>query len=96
MDAWKKEFVNAEDIKVAMKEFWEKYDAEGWSLWKSHYIRYEGEGKVGYLTCNLKNGFLRNLDHFRKYTFSVLGVYGVEGDYEIDGVWLWRGTEIPE
>lgn len=78
-----------------MKDFWAKFDANGWSIWKTHYIRYEGEGKVGYLTGNLKNGYLRNIDHFRKYCFSVLGVYGVEGDYNIDGVWIWRGTEIP-
>jgi len=39
---------------------------------------------------------LRNIDHFRKYCFAVHGVYGVEGNYEIDGVWLWKGTEIPE
>lgn len=25
-----------------------------------------------------------------------MGVYGVEGDYEIEGAWLWRGTEIPK
>lgn len=48
------------------------------------------------MTNNLKNGHLRNIDHFRKYCFAVHGVYGVEGNYEIDGVWLWRGTEIPE
>ena len=24
-----------------------------------------------------------------------MGVYGVEKDYEIQGVWMWRGTEIP-
>jgi elongation factor 1-gamma len=22
-------------------------------------------------------------------------VYGVENNYEIDGLWMWRGTEIP-
>jgi elongation factor 1-gamma len=44
----------------------------------------------------LKNGFVRNLDHFRKYAFGVLGVYGDEGDLVITGTWLWRGTEIPE
>ncbi len=48
------------------------------------------------MTGNLKNGYLRNIEHFRKYTFCVLGVYGVEGNFDIDGVWLWRGTEIPE
>lgn len=48
------------------------------------------------MTCNLKNGFIRNLDHFRKYAFGVLGVYGDEGDLVIKGTWLWRGVEIPE
>jgi elongation factor 1-gamma len=52
---------------------------------------------VGYLTSNLKNGHIRNLDdHFRKYCFAVYGVYGEEGNYEIDGIFMWRGTEIPE
>lgn len=54
-----------------------------------------GEGIVGYLTSNLKNGHIRNIDHFRKYCFATHGIYGVEGNYEIDGVWMWRGTEIP-
>lgn len=44
----------------------------------------------------MKNGFVRNLDHFRKYAFGVLGVYGDEGNLVITGTWLWRGTEIPE
>jgi hypothetical protein len=44
------------------------------------------------LTANLKNGFLRNIDHFRKYAFAGVGVYGTDGNFEIQGVWLWRGT----
>jgi hypothetical protein len=35
------------------------------------------------------------LDHFRKYVFGTYGVYGEEGNYEVEGVWVWRGTEIP-
>lgn len=54
-----------------------------------------GEGKVGYLTNNLKNGHLRNIEHFKKYSFAMHGIYGVEGDYQIGGVWLWRGNDIP-
>ena len=42
----------------------------------------------------MKNGYVRNLDHFRKYCFGVLGVYGTEGCYEIRGVMVWRGTEV--
>ena len=64
-------------------------------MWKLVYDKYEGEGVVGYLTSNLKNGFVRNLDHFRKYAFGAFGVYGVEGNFDIKGVLMWRGTEIP-
>lgn len=96
LDDFKRDFVNAEDRAEAFKRFWAAFDPEGWSLWRSDYELYEGEGKVGYLTCNLKNGFIRNLEHFRKYAFGVLGVYGEEGDLVIKGTWLWRGTEIPQ
>jgi elongation factor 1-gamma len=96
IDDWKRELLNSENKLAVLQETWPKFDHEGWSLWKLHYIRYEGEGKVDYLTHSLKNGYLRNIEHFRKYTYAVLGVYGVEGDFNIDGFWLWRGTEIPE
>ena len=95
IDDWKREFCNAEDKKATLGELWGKFDHEGWSLWKIKYIKYEGEGVVGYLTNNLKNGYLRNIEHFKKYCFAVFGVYGVEGNYEINGIWMWRGTEIP-
>jgi elongation factor 1-gamma len=96
IDDWKREFFNSPDRAVTLQELWGKLDVEGWSVWKVQYIKYEGEGVVGYLTNNLKNGHLRNLDdHFRKYVLAAYGVYGEEGNFEIDGFWLWRGTEIP-
>ena len=96
LDDFKREISNNPDKHESVRLFWEKFDPVGWSLWKLVYQKYEGEGTVGYLTSNLKNGFLRNLDHFRKYAFAGFGVYGTEGNYEIQGAWLWRGTEIPE
>lgn len=96
LDDWKREFVNSPDrVKCLAEYFWPKFDAAGWSLWKVHYQKYEGEGEKVYLTSNLKNGFLQRLDHFRKYSFGVHGVYGDEPNLEIQGVWMWRGTEIP-
>lgn len=96
LDDFKREISNNPNKNESVKLFWEKFDPEGWSIWKTVYQRYGDEGTVGYLTSNLKNGFLRNLDHFRKYSFAGFGVYGNEGNYDIKGVWLWRGTEIPE
>ena len=47
------------------------------------------------MTNNLKNGHIRNLDDsFRKYCFGAYGVYGVEGNYEIDGIFMWRGPDL--
>jgi elongation factor 1-gamma len=79
MDDFKREFVNSADKKACLEEhFWKKFDAQGWSIWKVYYQKYEGEGEKVFLTCNLKNGFLQRLDHFRKYSFAVHGVYGDE------------------
>jgi len=36
------------------------------------------------------------LDSFRKYVYGTYGVYGDEGNYDCKGVWVWRGTEIPQ
>lgn len=47
------------------------------------------------MTINLKNGMLMRLDKLRTNCFSSWGVYGAEGAYEIEGIWLFRGTEIP-
>jgi len=78
-----------------MKEFWEMYDNEGFSLWKVKYDKYEGEGEVLHMTNNLLGGFIQRLDTFRKYSFAVHGVYGDEPKLDIKGAWLWRGVDIP-
>lgn len=88
-------FVNAPDKNEAMDFFWKNFDANGFSIWYIKYIKYEGEGVKLYLTSNLKDSFMQRLDHFRKYGFGVHGVYGEEGNYEIRGMWVWRGLEHP-
>jgi len=88
-------FVNATSKQEALDFFWKNFDASGYSLWFIVYEKAEGEGKVLFLTSNLMNGFIQRLDHFRKYAFGVHGVYGEEPTLEIRGVWVWRGTELP-
>jgi len=45
-------------MKATMKEFWEQYDAEGFSLWLVKYDKYTGEGEKLFLTNNLVGGFM--------------------------------------
>lgn len=88
-------YVNATDKKEACKFLWENFDKNGFSLWHITYEKAEGEGKILFQTCNLYNGFLQRLEHFRKYAFGVHGVYGDEPYLEVKGVWLWRGQGHP-
>ena len=69
----------------AIKFLWENFDPAGFSFWFVKYDKYEGEGEKLFMTNNLANGFLQRLEHFRKYQFSVWGVYGEEPCYDIKG-----------
>ena len=95
LEQFKRDFLNNKDKKDAMEKFWKAYDPKGYSIWWMEYQKLPSEGKVLFRTSNSKSFFLQKLDSFRKYCFAVHGVYGVEGDYEVRGVWMWRGTEIP-
>ena len=92
-------FVNLGDKKATegMKHFFENYDPEGYSLWFTHYDKYEGEGVLLYQTSNLMNGFLQRMDDkFRNYCFSMMAILGEEPNLEIEGVWLFRGKTMPQ
>ena len=96
LEDFKRSFLNNKNKSEAMKNFWEQFDPEGYSFWWMEYQNLPEEGKILFRTSNAKNFFLQKLDSFRKYCFAVHGVYGVEGDYKIRGVWMWRGKEIPK
>jgi len=94
LDDFKKEFLNSQDKPGVLENFWSKIDLNGFSFWFMQYQKLPTEGKVLF-KCNNSSGiFLQNLDQYRKYCFSCHGVYGVEGNYEIRGVWMWRGTDV--
>jgi len=95
-DEFKKEFLNTKEKKAVLDEFWKKVDYNGFSFWFMQYQKLPSEGKVLFKTNNSVGIFLQNLDPFRKYCFSAHGVYGTEGEYEIRGVWMWRGLDIPD
>ena len=62
-------------------------------------ITYEKEANEGTMLIksnNTMNGFLQRTDpHFKKFAFAIHGVYGEEPNLQIQGAWLWRGTDIP-
>lgn len=96
LDEFKREFLNAKDKSAILSKFWTKYSPQDYSLWWMRYDKLPSEGKILFRTKNSMSFFLQKLDSLRKHAFAAHGIYGVEGDYDIRGVWMWRGTEIPE
>jgi len=88
--------MNSKDRPSVMKDFWGNFDPNGFSFWKMKYDALPTEGKILFRTKNSLSMFLQKMDPFRKYTFSAHGIYGVEDGYDQRGVWMWRGTEIPQ
>ena len=96
LETFKRAFLNNKDKEDAMNKFWEIYDPEGYSLWWVEYQNLPTECKVLFRTSNSKGMYLQKCDAVRRYAFAVHGVYGVENDYKVRGMWMFRGKEIPQ
>ena len=96
LEAFKRVFLNNKDKEDAMNKFWEIYDPEGYSLWWLENQNLPTECKVLFRTSNSEGMFLQKCNALRRYAFAVHGVYGVENDYKIWGLWVFRGFDIPQ
>ncbi|KAJ3674818.1 hypothetical protein LUZ60_005434 [Juncus effusus] len=96
LDEWKRLYSNTKTNfrEVAIKGFWEMFDAEGYSLWFCDY-KYQDENTVSFVTLNKVGGFLQRMDLARKYAFGKMLVIGANPPYKVKGLWLFRGKEIP-
>jgi len=79
------------------KEFWPQFDAQGYSIYFSDY-NYNHENRVYFMTCNLIGGFLQRCDELRRYGLGVMILAGNDEEnppFEVSGIWIFRGLEIP-
>lgn len=53
----------------SMKQFWEMFDPEGWSLWICRY-KYNAENTRLFMTSNLVGGFIQRSGEIRKWLFG--------------------------
>ncbi|CAL0300764.1 unnamed protein product [Lupinus luteus] len=97
LDEWKRLYSNTKTNfrEVAIKGFWDMYDAEGYSLWFCDY-KYQDENSVSFVTLNKVGGFLQRMDLARKYAFGKMLVIGSQAPFKVKGLWLFRGQEIPQ
>lgn len=95
MDAWKRCYSNEDTLPTAMKYFWEKMDAENYSVWFCKY-QYGHEISMSFMASNLIRGFYQRIEKMRKNSFASMCYFGGQekGDIEISGVWFWKGHEL--
>lgn len=97
MNEWKRQYSNTKDLRgVAMPWLWKNFDPMGYCFYYMKYQKLEGECTVSFLTANQLGGFLQRLDNsIRKDAFGVIDVVGKDGCFDIQGVWMFRGNDIP-
>lgn len=95
-DQFKFDFSNSQDKQAVLdKLFSTDYDSKAFSIYYTRYQKLPTECKEFWKTENGHSLFTQKIDAYRKFAFAVFGIYGEEGNYEIRGVWLWRGVGIP-
>jgi elongation factor 1-gamma len=95
MDTWKKTYSNCETYEAAMKEFWETFDPEGWSIFRGDYM-YNDDNSVLFMTSNLIAGFIQRTEEIRKWLFGTMTIRGTagKGTMKITAYYLIRGDSI--
>ena len=93
MDAFKRVYSNEDTATKAIPYFWEKFDREGWSIWRADY-KYNSELTKVFMSSNLVRGWFQRLDRLRKTAFASMLIIGKENDMTIEGVWVMRGQEL--
>jgi len=92
MDDFKRFYSNNDEDK-SIPYFWEKFDAENYSIWFCEYL-YPEELQMTFMSSNLVGGMMQRLDKLRKYAFGSVCVFGENNDSTISGVWAWRGQDL--
>lgn len=94
-DELKRVYSNEDTHKVAYPYFWKVFNEnkEHYSIWKCEYKYPEDFTRI-FMTSNLIGGMFQRIEKLRKNALANMGVYGVDNDNTIAGVWFWKGQEL--
>jgi len=92
-DEFKRVYSN-KDIKTeAIPYFWDNFDKENYSIWLCEY-KYPEDLGMTFQSENLITGMYQRLDKLNKNAFASVGLFGKSRNSQIQGIWIWRGTEL--
>lgn len=95
--AFLKRPVNPEFFEQLFAEHW---DNEGYSFYTADY-QYDSDNTEYWKLGNLVGGFIQRSDAARKYAMGCMQLSGPEdeessGPWSLNGVWLFRGQQVPQ
>lgn len=92
MDDFKRFYSNNDEDK-SIPYFWEKFDADNYSIWRCDY-KYNDELAMVFMSCNLIGGMFQRLEKLRKNAFASVCLFGENNNSAISGIWVWKGHEL--
>merc|ERR1712198_718913 len=92
MEDWKR-FYSNNDEDDSIKWFWEHFDAEHYSIWRSDY-KFNSELTMVFMSCNLVGGMFQRLEKMKKNAFASAILFGENNNSSISGIWVWKGQEL--
>jgi len=95
LDEWKRVYSNKDTRGEALPWFHANQDPAGYSLfWATYKYNDELPAQV-FMINNLVGGYFQRLEKLHKYAFGTMNIYGESGNWNLSGVWLFRGSDIP-
>jgi len=95
LDEWKRVYSNKDTRSEALPWFHANLDKAGYCLYWCDY-KYSNELPAAvFMINNLVGGFFQRLEKLHKYAFGTMNLYGEAENWALQGVWLFRGQEIP-
>merc|ERR1711972_547475 len=89
LEEWKR-FYSNNDEDDSIKWFWEHFDAEHYSIWRSDY-KFNNELTMVFMSCNLVGGMFQRLEKMKKNAFASAILFGENNN---SGIWVWKGQEL--
>merc|ERR1711963_125807 len=88
LEEWKR-FYSNNDEDDSIKWFWEHFDAEHYSIWRSDY-KFNNELTMVFMSCNLVGGMFQRLEKMKKNAFASAILFGENNNSSISGIWVWK------
>lgn len=93
MDAWKVSVVNEKDYTKRFDWIKNNFEPEAYSFWKLDYDKLDSELKETFQSNNQLLGFFNRCETFKNHVYCFQALLGEEQNYNVRGVWFWKGPE---